>query len=74
MDDDVLISKSFKLLGSEGKTALIPYVTAGYPNRDATVPLLERLKEVGADIIELGIPFLTHWQMVLRSSAHRSWH
>tara|TARA_B100001079_G_scaffold109203_1_gene93954 strand:- start:159 stop:953 length:795 start_codon:yes stop_codon:yes gene_type:complete len=57
MDDDVLISKSFKLLGSEGRTALIPYVTAGYPNRDATVPLLERLKDVGADIIELGIPF-----------------
>ena len=57
MDDDVLISKSFKSLGSEGRTALIPYVTAGYPNRDATVPLLERLKDVGADIIELGIPF-----------------
>ena len=57
MDDNVLISKTFKLLGSEGRTALIPYLTAGYPNRDATVPMLERFKDVGADIIELGIPF-----------------
>ena len=57
MDDDFLISSRFKSLESQGKTALIAYVTAGYPNRDATVPLLEQLAEAGADIIELGIPF-----------------
>lgn len=52
-----MISKTFKLLGSQGRAALIPFVTAGYPNRDVTVPLLERLTDVGADVIELGIPF-----------------
>ena len=52
-----MISKTFKLLGSQGRAALIPFVTAGYPNRDVTIPLLERLTDVGADVIELGIPF-----------------
>ena len=52
-----MISKTFEALRSEGRAALIPYVTAGYPTREATVPLLERLAGSGADIVELGIPF-----------------
>lgn len=39
------------------KTAYIPYLTAGYPKKDATVPLLLALQAGGADIIELGVPF-----------------
>src|SRR5688500_17350619 len=38
-------------------TALIPYVTAGYPSKASTLPLLEALDRAGADIIELGVPF-----------------
>jgi len=38
-------------------TALIPYVTAGYPTQVGTLPLLEALDRAGADIIELGVPF-----------------
>jgi tryptophan synthase alpha chain len=37
--------------------ALIVYVTAGYPNKLATVKIAAALAEGGCDIIELGIPF-----------------
>ena len=35
----------------------MPYVTAGYPALDSTVPLLEALASAGGDVLELGIPF-----------------
>jgi len=44
-------------LKSEGRKALIPYVTAGDPDRDLTVPLMHAMVAAGADIIELGVPF-----------------
>ena len=40
-----------------GSAALIPFITAGYPNPEITVPALHSLVEGGADILELGIPF-----------------
>jgi tryptophan synthase alpha chain len=40
-----------------GYKALIPYVTVGYPNIEATLKVVPLLVENGADIIELGIPF-----------------
>lgn len=40
-----------------GRTALVPYVTAGDPSPDATVALMHALVRAGADIIELGVPF-----------------
>jgi tryptophan synthase alpha chain len=45
-----------KLL-AEGRTALIPYVTAGFPFADITPELMHGMVEGGADIIELGVPF-----------------
>jgi tryptophan synthase alpha chain len=44
-------------LRQEGKTALIPYITAGDPTREGVVDLLHSLVASGADVIELGIPF-----------------
>ena len=38
-------------------TALIPYLTAGYPEPGDTVALLRTFAEAGADLIELGVPF-----------------
>lgn len=35
----------------------VTFVTAGYPTKDATVPLLLAMQEGGTDIIELGMPF-----------------
>ncbi len=33
------------------------FLTAGFPTREATLPLLQLLDQAGADLIELGIPF-----------------
>lgn len=41
----------------EGRTALVPYITAGDPSLEATPALMHALVRAGADIIELGIPF-----------------
>ena len=40
-----------------GRRALIPYITAGYPQRETTASLLDALVLAGADVIELGVPF-----------------
>ena len=40
-----------------GHTALIPFITAGDPNPEFTVPMMHAMVEAGADIIELGVPF-----------------
>lgn len=40
-----------------GRTALIPFLPAGYPSRADTPGLLARLADAGADVIELGVPF-----------------
>ena len=51
------IQASFERLKAEGRKALIPYVTAGDPQPDVTVPLMHAMVEAGADVIELGVPF-----------------
>lgn len=42
---------------AEGRSVLIPYVTAGDPSLALTASILDALVLAGADIIELGIPF-----------------
>lgn len=51
------IEGRFRELAEQGRKALIPYVVAGDPALETTVPLMHRLVEAGADIIELGVPF-----------------
>jgi len=51
------IQATFERLQSEGRKALIPFITAGDPAPDMTVPLMHTLVEAGADVIELGVPF-----------------
>jgi tryptophan synthase alpha chain len=51
------IATTFSALQSEGRKALIPYVTAGDPYADATVDIMKALADGGADVIELGVPF-----------------
>lgn len=50
-----LITDTFNQLA--GKKALVPFMTAGFPKPEMTVPLMHTLVESGADIIELGMPF-----------------
>ncbi len=51
------IQKTFSTLKQAGRKGLIPFITAGDPSPQATVPLMHALVAGGADIIELGIPF-----------------
>lgn len=51
------ISATFERLKAAGRHALIPYVTAGDPNAEATVPILHAAVAAGADILEIGVPF-----------------
>ena len=51
------IEASFARLASAHRKALIPYVTAGHPGREITVPLMHAMVACGADAIELGVPF-----------------
>jgi tryptophan synthase alpha chain len=43
-------------LRANGRRALIPYLTAGYPSVDASLDALRRAAEV-SDILEVGVPF-----------------
>ncbi len=51
------IQATFEQLRAERRKALIPFITAGDPDADLTVPLMHTLVAAGADIIELGVPF-----------------
>ena len=51
------IAATFSTLKSQGRKALIPYVTAGYPFADVTPELMHAMVAGGADVIELGVPF-----------------
>ncbi|ROZ63653.1 tryptophan synthase subunit alpha [Ramlibacter sp. WS9] len=51
------ISTTFEALRSQGRKALIPYVTAGFPFADITPELMHGMVAAGADVIELGVPF-----------------
>lgn len=47
----------FDELVAEGRKALIPFITAGDPNPEFTVPMMHAMTAAGADVIELGVPF-----------------
>lgn len=51
------LAKLFADTRAHQRAALIPYITAGYPNPLLTVPLMHTLVDAGADVIELGVPF-----------------
>ena len=51
------IGQTFTALKALNKKALIPFITAGDPDREATVLLMYALVEAGANILELGVPF-----------------
>ncbi len=51
------IANTFANLKTQGRKALIPFITAGDPNPAMAVPLMHALVAGGADVIELGVPF-----------------
>ncbi|ESK88052.1 tryptophan synthase [Moniliophthora roreri MCA 2997] len=51
------LKQIFEKKKAEGAPALVTFVTAGYPTKDDTVPILLAMQNGGTDIIELGVPF-----------------
>lgn len=51
------VSETLAALKAKHRTALIPYVTAGFPFADVTPELMHGMVASGADILELGVPF-----------------
>ena len=52
-----LLKKKFKELKQHNKCGFISFITAGDPDFDTSFRILEKLPDVGVDIIELGMPF-----------------
>ena len=51
------IDATMQAVCGAGRSALVPYVTAGHPMPDATVEVLRAAVSAGADMLELGMPF-----------------
>jgi tryptophan synthase alpha chain len=52
-----LIDSCFTRLAEQGRPALMPYLTLGYPQLDSALALIPALVAGGADVLELGVPF-----------------
>jgi tryptophan synthase alpha chain len=65
------LTRTFSQLRAAGRRALVCYVTAGHPDVPQCVRLLRGLEAVGADVIEIGVPFsdpLADGPVIQRSS------
>ena len=51
------IDRAFAHARDEERICLLPYVMAGYPDREGSEALALMLARVGADVLELGMPF-----------------
>lgn len=50
------IAKAIVHANKEGRTGLVPFITAGYPDPQLFIATLQAIAEVG-DVVELGVPF-----------------
>ncbi len=57
MSHKTRIDARFAKLKQEGRSALVTFVTAGDPDFDASMDIINGLGGAGADVIELGMPF-----------------
>lgn len=51
------IAAAFAAARSEGRAALMPFMTAGFPDPETSLGIARAYADSGADLIELGIPF-----------------
>jgi tryptophan synthase alpha chain len=51
------IGAAFQAAKDEGRAALMPYMMAGFPDRETSLAVAEAYAEAGADLVELGVPF-----------------
>ena len=52
-----ILARAFARRQERGQAALVPYICAGFPDRDTSLAMLLAAADAGADVIELGIPF-----------------
>ncbi len=65
------LDESFAEKVRSGRKLLVPFVTAGFPTREATPAIVRALAAAGADAVEIGIPFsdpLADGPVIQRSS------
>jgi len=53
----IRLDRRFAGLNGGGRAALVTFLTAGDPDYDTSLAILEALPKAGADVIELGMPF-----------------
>jgi len=51
------IAAAFENARAEGRAALMPYMMAGFPDRESSFAIAGAYADSGADLIELGVPF-----------------
>jgi tryptophan synthase alpha chain len=51
------IAAAFEAAAAEGRAALMPYMMAGFPDRESSLAIAAAYADSGADLIELGVPF-----------------
>jgi tryptophan synthase alpha chain len=51
------IARRFEALRAAGRRALVTYVTAGHPDPERSIALIQAMESAGADVIEVGVPF-----------------
>ena len=51
------IANAFAAARAEGRAALMPYFSLGYPDADTSEAVIRAIAAAGADLIELGVPF-----------------
>lgn len=57
MNGEERIAAAFEAAADEGRAALMPYMMAGYPDRETGLAVAAAYADSGADLIELGVPF-----------------
>ncbi|HEY5333600.1 MAG TPA: tryptophan synthase subunit alpha, partial [Solirubrobacterales bacterium] len=57
IDGEQRIRAAFDAAKDEGRAALMPYMMAGFPDRDSGLAVAAAYVDAGADLIELGVPF-----------------
>lgn len=67
------IAERFRRLRTAGRRALVCYITAGHPDDERSLALLQGIVAAGADIVEVGVPFsdpLADGPVIQTSSQH----
>ena len=66
------VSAAIRAANDDGRTALVPFITAGYPEPERFLETLAAVAAVG-DVVELGVPFsdpMADGMTIQRSSFH----